>query len=104
MPVDPEVARVVAREVADQVADALVGEWGNHANVTAIGVAARVRFEPTDLDPSDSGQTVIAYNVVGKDARSADKTERAYVVRLFETAAEIARTPPVDPQDLPPLD
>jgi hypothetical protein len=104
MPVDPEVARLVAREVADPVADALVGERGDHAYITAIGVAARVRFEPTELDPSDSGQTVIAYNVAGKDARSADENERAYAVQLFETAAETAPTPPVDPEDLPPLD
>jgi hypothetical protein len=104
MPVDPEVARVVAHELADQIADALVGEWGDNAHVTAIGVAARVRFEPTEADPSDSGQTVVTYNFAGKDPRSANETERAYVARLFETAAEVARTPPVDPEDLPTLD
>lgn len=104
MPVDPEVARVVAHELADQIADALVGEWDDQAYVTAIGVAARVRSEPTEVDPSDSGQTLIAYNVAGKDPRSADKTERVYAVQLFETAAQAARTTPVDPQDLPPFD
>jgi hypothetical protein len=101
MPVDPEQARVVAHELADQIAEALTGDWGEHVYVTAIGIAARVRFEPTDADPSDSGQTLVVFNVGGQDARSAGELERAYAAQLFETATEVARTPPAD---LPPLD
>jgi hypothetical protein len=77
---------------------------GVTTRTSAIGVAARVRFETTEVDPTDSGQTVITYNVAGNDPRSADDAQRAYAVQLFETAAEVARTPPVDPQEIPPLD
>jgi hypothetical protein len=66
-------------------------------------LCACLSIQPTDLDPSNSGQTVIAYNVAGKDQRSAEETERAYAVSS-SNRSRAARAPPVDPKDLPPFD
>jgi hypothetical protein len=100
MPIDPEEVRAVGDGLVAQLVDAVDG-YGTNAYLTSFVIVARVRSEPTEQYPADSGQTIVVpAPLSGVD----DRTQSEYLIATLEDALQVVRQPRIDPDDLPSLD